>query len=54
MWRLFSTSTMLAKSTFNKVCDYLPQHFLNFLPLPHVQGSLRPTLALSLTIGACA
>jgi len=23
---------------------YLPQHFLNFFPLPHGQGSLRPTL----------
>ena len=22
---------------------YRPQHFLNFLPLPHEQGSLRPS-----------
>lgn len=27
-----------------------PQHCLNFLPLPHGQGSLRPTLYL----GFCA
>ena len=24
---------------------YAPWHFLNFLPLPHGHGSLRPTLA---------
>jgi hypothetical protein len=32
--------------------SYLPQHFLNFFPLPHGQGSFRPTL-FSLTIGIC-
>ena len=24
--------------------SYLPQHFLNFLPLPHIQGSFLPIL----------
>lgn len=28
---------------------YRPQHFLNFLPLPQGQGSLRPVFAVSLT-----
>lgn len=28
---------------FDHCCDDAPQHFLNFLPLPQRQGSLRPT-----------
>src|SRR5437763_11325662 len=32
-------------------CSFAPQHFLNFLPLPQVQGSLRPILGLSRRIG---
>lgn len=32
---------------------YLPQHFLNFLPLPQGQGSLRPTLGASRRNGSC-
>src|SRR3990172_12431250 len=30
---------------------YWPQHFLNFFPLPHSQGSLRPVLGVARTIG---
>ena len=32
---------------------YVPQHFLNFLPLPHGQGSLRPTLGPLRFTGVC-
>src|ERR1039458_1067581 len=31
---------------------YLPQHFLYFLPLPHGQGSFRPTFGSVLWIGS--
>ena len=30
-----------------------PQHFLNFLPLPHGHGSFRPTLGITLVKGVC-
>ena len=42
------------------VADQAPQHFLYFLPLPHGQGSLRPTLlmtvlgATTVLVAACA
>jgi hypothetical protein len=29
---------------------YLPQHFLNFFPLPHGHGSFRPTFCLLVVI----
>ena len=32
----------LAISSFKTPARHLPQHFLNFLPLPHGHGSLRP------------
>ncbi|MDF1833234.1 MAG: hypothetical protein P1U52_12855 [Porticoccaceae bacterium] len=32
--------------------NYLPQHFLNLRPLPHGQGSLRPTFGSARVIGA--
>src|ERR1700716_2982989 len=32
---------------------YAPWHFLNFLPLPHQQGSLRPTWCSSSTMRWC-
>ena len=31
--------------------NYLPQHFLNFRPLPQLQGSLRPILGALRTTG---
>lgn len=30
---------------------FFPQHFLNFRPLPQMQGSLRPTFGVSRIIG---
>jgi hypothetical protein len=30
---------------------FFPQHFLYFRPLPQIQGSLRPTFGVALTIG---
>ena len=32
----------LKRASWITVQEFLPQHFLNFLPLPQVQGSLRP------------
>jgi hypothetical protein len=33
---------------------YAPWHFLNFLPLPHQQGSLRPIFSFGLVRTGCA
>ena len=33
---------------------YAPQHFLNFLPLPQGQGSLRPAVLLAALAGSTA
>ena len=35
----------------NNCVFYLPQHFLNFLPLPQEQGEFLPILGLALTKG---
>ncbi len=41
-------------SRLQKLADHssLPQHCLNFFPLPQGQGSLRPTLGASRRTGA--
>jgi hypothetical protein len=33
------------------VYAFFPQHFLYLRPLPQIQGSLRPTFGVALTIG---
>ncbi len=41
----------LARQSLNLNRDWgqvLPQHFLNFLPLPQGQGSLRPTFGAAM------
>jgi len=42
---MYFYSSHITKPQCNNVDD--PQHFLNFFPLPHGQGSLRPTLGCS-------
>ena len=44
-----AVATANGKGDFRYQCrtDAWPQHFLNFFPLPHGQGSLRPTLGCS-------
>jgi len=44
-----STSEMYSRHITKPQCSNVdaPQHFLNFFPLPHGHGSLRPTLGCS-------
>src|SRR5687768_955103 len=52
--RASSVSSEYSLAVIPAVQAALPQHFLYFLPLPHGQASLRPTLGPSRTIGGPA
>ena len=43
--------TVINTSLTRTIHSLRPQHFLNFFPLPHGQGSFRPTLGIDLVYG---